>query len=98
MKDAAVPTTVPDAPAPQWWVVCLCAGWCGVCREYRSGFEALAQAVQHSGVFGRAFAAHQRGGEALGVVHIVQPETAFHTQAVVIGRAVGTAHGHDAFA
>ncbi len=25
-----------------WWVVCLCAQWCGVCREYRSAFEALA--------------------------------------------------------
>lgn len=26
-----------------WWVVCLCAQWCGVCREYRSAFEALAR-------------------------------------------------------
>ena len=23
-------------------VLCLCAQWCGTCREYRSGFEALA--------------------------------------------------------
>ena len=28
---------------PSWWVVCLCAQWCGVCREYRSAFEALAR-------------------------------------------------------
>ncbi len=26
----------------EWLVVCLCAGWCGTCREYRPGFEALA--------------------------------------------------------
>ncbi|BFO55144.1 thioredoxin family protein [Acidovorax sacchari] len=27
--------------APGWWVVCLCAAWCGVCREYGAVFEAL---------------------------------------------------------
>ena len=32
----------------QWWVVCLCADWCGVCREYRPAFEALA--ARHRGV------------------------------------------------
>ena len=32
----------------QWWVVCLCAGWCGVCREYQPLFDALA--VQHPGI------------------------------------------------
>ena len=26
------------------WVVCLCAQWCDVCRQYRPGFEALASA------------------------------------------------------
>lgn len=26
-----------------WSVVCLCAAWCGVCREYQPGFEALAR-------------------------------------------------------
>lgn len=34
---SAAPTNQP------WWVVCLCAQWCGVCREYRSAFEALAR-------------------------------------------------------
>ena len=24
-------------------VICLCAEWCDVCREYRAGFQALAQ-------------------------------------------------------
>lgn len=28
------------APQP-WWVVCLCAQWCGACREYRAVFEDL---------------------------------------------------------
>ena len=32
------------AQKQDWWVVCLCAQWCGVCREYRPVFEALAQA------------------------------------------------------
>lgn len=26
----------------QWLVVCLCAEWCGTCKEYRAGFAALA--------------------------------------------------------
>jgi len=28
---------------PTTLVICLCAEWCGVCREYRAGFEALAR-------------------------------------------------------
>lgn len=24
-------------------VICLCADWCGTCRDYRGGFEALAE-------------------------------------------------------
>jgi thioredoxin-like negative regulator of GroEL len=33
------------APAPHdWWVICLCAEWCGVCREWRDSFEKLAAA------------------------------------------------------
>lgn len=31
------------AQGQEWWVVCLCAQWCGVCREYRPTFEALAR-------------------------------------------------------
>ena len=31
------------APAA-WWVVCLCASWCGVCRDYRALFDTLALA------------------------------------------------------
>jgi thiol-disulfide isomerase/thioredoxin len=26
----------------EWLVACLCADWCGVCRDYRQGFDALA--------------------------------------------------------
>ena len=25
-----------------WWVVCFCAQWCGVCREFRATFDVLA--------------------------------------------------------
>ena len=33
------------APAPDdWWVICLCAEWCGVCREWRELFGQLAAA------------------------------------------------------
>lgn len=28
-------------------VMCLCAEWCGVCRDYRAGFETLS--AQHAG-------------------------------------------------
>jgi thioredoxin-like negative regulator of GroEL len=30
-----------DAGRP-WWVVCLCAQWCGVCNQYQSAFAQLA--------------------------------------------------------
>jgi len=33
-------TTVPD---DRLWVVCLCAEWCGACREYRPLFEQVAR-------------------------------------------------------
>ena len=33
------------APTDPIWVVCLCADWCGVCRDYRALFEQVA--VQH---------------------------------------------------
>lgn len=31
-----------------WWVACLCAEWCGVCREWREAF--LEQARAHPGI------------------------------------------------
>ena len=34
----------PDSAAPHWWVICLCAEWCGVCREWRGLFEQAAAA------------------------------------------------------
>jgi len=36
-----------DDSAP-WWVVCLCADWCGTCRDYRPLFDELARS--HPGV------------------------------------------------
>ena len=41
------PQACSPAPAPpdadsDAWVVCLCAQWCGTCREYRHEFERLA--------------------------------------------------------
>ncbi|MEJ7685771.1 MAG: thioredoxin family protein [Variovorax sp.] len=39
-------STVPtdSATADALWVVCLCAEWCGACREYRPLFEQVARA------------------------------------------------------
>jgi thiol-disulfide isomerase/thioredoxin len=36
---------MPDSPASDdpLWVVCLCAQWCGTCREYRPLFEQVAR-------------------------------------------------------
>ena len=35
----------PDADAAgPWWVICLCAEWCGVCREWRASFDEAAAA------------------------------------------------------
>ncbi len=31
---------------PEFKVICLCAEWCGTCREYRVGFDALARVVE----------------------------------------------------
>jgi hypothetical protein len=36
-----LPASAPDA---RWTVVCLCADWCGTCREYRAAFERRAVA------------------------------------------------------
>lgn len=29
--------------SPEFLVACLCAAWCGTCRDYRDGFHALAE-------------------------------------------------------
>ena len=38
---------VPNRPnhAPRRWVACLCADWCGTCRDYRPVFDTVA--AQH---------------------------------------------------
>ena len=46
-KPVAVTNVTPAparAPEPVLDVVCLCADWCGTCREYGATFEALQQA------------------------------------------------------
>ncbi|MCJ7798824.1 MAG: thioredoxin family protein [Polaromonas sp.] len=37
-------TTAPDPclPLTDYWVICLCANWCGLCRDYRDVFAGLA--------------------------------------------------------
>jgi thioredoxin 1 len=30
--------------AADWWVICLCAEWCGACREWRDTFMQVATA------------------------------------------------------
>ncbi len=32
----------PPPARPRWLVVCLCAEWCGTCREYRAPLKAVA--------------------------------------------------------
>ena len=44
----ALPDPARTPPASNWWAVCLCADWCGTCRDYRAIFDALALA--HPGV------------------------------------------------
>ena len=31
-----------EKPASQWWVICLCAQWCGVCGQWREAFDQVA--------------------------------------------------------
>ena len=35
-------TSSPASTTPQLWVFCLCAQWCGTCREYQPLFDQLA--------------------------------------------------------
>lgn len=39
---STIPATTESAAGP--WVVCLCAEWCGTCRDYRPLFEQVARA------------------------------------------------------
>ncbi|MDB5953961.1 thioredoxin family protein [Ramlibacter sp.] len=32
---------------PAWWVACLCAAWCGVCRDWQPFFTQQARAYAH---------------------------------------------------
>lgn len=43
MTDSSV-SADPSSPGGPLWVVCLCAEWCGACREYRPLFEQVARA------------------------------------------------------
>ena len=38
-----MPLTLAPNPDAAWTVVCLCAEWCGTCRDYRRAFEARAR-------------------------------------------------------
>ena len=43
VASAPPPTTPNDRPTqPEFLIACLCAAWCGTCRDYRAGFDALA--------------------------------------------------------
>ena len=45
MESPAVPAASTSASVVSpWWVVCLCAQWCGTCRDYRAVFDQLARA------------------------------------------------------
>ena len=41
---AALPDSAPATATSGWWAVCLCAEWCGTCRDYRALFDTLAPA------------------------------------------------------
>jgi len=43
LNDSVTPATL-QAAGDTLWVVCLCAEWCGACREYRPLFEQVARA------------------------------------------------------
>ena len=39
---SSVLTSEPSPSEPTAWVVCLCAEWCGLCRDYRAVFAQMA--------------------------------------------------------
>ena len=40
-KSAKMQREMPACDGDAWAVVCLCAAWCGVCRQYSADFAAL---------------------------------------------------------
>ncbi len=36
------PSVSPPSEPPEFLVACLCAAWCGTCRDYQAGFQAMA--------------------------------------------------------
>lgn len=42
VESPVLPSQTAPSASSRWWVVCLCAGWCGVCRDYRALFDGLA--------------------------------------------------------
>jgi thioredoxin 1 len=42
MTAAALAYCLPPPARPKWLVVCLCAEWCGTCRDYRAPLKAVA--------------------------------------------------------
>jgi thioredoxin 1 len=57
-----------DAPATDMLVVCLCAEWCGSCREYRQLFDAPAR--EQAAVARFVWADIEDHGDTLGGVDI----------------------------
>jgi thioredoxin 1 len=43
LTDFSTSAADPGSPRALPWVVCLCAEWCGACREYRPLFEQVAR-------------------------------------------------------
>lgn len=43
-------TTAPSpcSPRTDYWVICLCADWCGLCRDYQDVFARLAARYPHA--------------------------------------------------
>ncbi len=41
LVDLADPAAVTDARSREWLVACLCAEWCGTCRDYRDIFTSV---------------------------------------------------------
>jgi thioredoxin 1 len=42
MSAAVLDYCLPPPAQPKWLVVCLCAEWCGTCRDYRAPLKAVA--------------------------------------------------------